>query len=106
MPDKPQDRRFLGLVEVDSGTLLVGDPAYVLNHAAANKTGVDYDAVIATDTSGAAGVLLDLPVLLISAFGGDGAFPVFGEFEDDELQRIVVEFVAPEDDAAEEREDV
>ena len=39
------------------------------------------------------------PVLLISAFGGDGTFPVYGEFDEDgELVRVTVEFVGPWDD--------
>ena len=34
-----------------------------------------------------------MPVLLLGAFGGDGTFPVFGEFEDGELLRVTIEFV-------------
>jgi len=40
------ERRLLGWVEADSGTLLIGDPAYVLPRASDGKPGVDYQAVI------------------------------------------------------------
>ena len=36
-------RRFLGVVEVDSGTLLVGDPIYCLPRAKDGKSGIDYE---------------------------------------------------------------
>jgi hypothetical protein len=32
------------------------------------------------------------PVVLLSSFGGDGAYPVIAEFEDGELMRAVIEF--------------
>jgi hypothetical protein len=89
------DRRLLGLVDVDSGTLLIGDPGYVLPHAEGSKPGVDYEAVIGAH--GAVTRLADLPVLLLQDFGGDGTFPVFGEFEDGELVRVTVEFVEPDE---------
>jgi hypothetical protein len=38
------ERRLLGAVEVDSGTLLVGDPCYVLPRRATGSPSVDYDA--------------------------------------------------------------
>ena len=40
------ERRFLGTVEVDSGTLLVGDPVYCLPYAIDDKAGIDYESVI------------------------------------------------------------
>lgn len=44
-------RRFLGMVEVDSGTLLVGDPIYCLPYAKEAKPGIDYESIIgASDT--------------------------------------------------------
>jgi hypothetical protein len=99
MTDPTFERRFLGVVEVDSGTILVGDPAYCLSHLEAGKPGIDYEAVIQADTNVPALYLDDRPVLLITQFGGDGTFPVFGEFEDGELMRVTVEFVGPDDDA-------
>ena len=40
------ERKFLGVVEVDSGTLLVGDPTYCLPHAQTGRAGIDYEVVI------------------------------------------------------------
>jgi hypothetical protein len=87
------DRRLLGHVEVDSGTLLVGDPAYVLprkDHGA----GIGWDEVLAAQ--GSVVRLAQGTVVLLQEFGGDGTFPVVGEYEDGELLRVVVEFVDPE----------
>jgi hypothetical protein len=77
--------KFLGMVQVDSGTLLIGDPAYVLPRAKDGKPGVDYEEVVAADDSEHATYLAGTPVLLLQRFGGDGSFPVYGEFEDGEL---------------------
>lgn len=97
-PEPTHERRFLGVVEVDSGTLLVGDPAYCLPYASDGKPGIDYAAVIAAPNE-PAGYLGEKPVLLLGRFGGDGTFPVFGEFDEyGELIRVTVEFVGPEDD--------
>ena len=92
------ERRFLGLVEVDSGTLLVGDPGYVLPWSERGKPGVDYAAVIAAVPSAVAGPLAGTPTLLIQDFGGDGTFPVFGEFDGPDLMRLIVEFVELEEE--------
>ena len=90
-------RRFLGMVEVDSGTLVVGDPAYLLASASRGKEGIDYQAVIEAP-DGVSTYLAGQPVLLIGGFGGDGTFPVYGEFEDGELARVTIEFVGPDED--------
>ena len=100
MSDEPMpERRFLGVVEADSGTLLLGDPAYCLPHAERGKAGIDYRAVIDAPLE-LAQYLARQPVLLLGQFGGDGTFPVFAEYEDGELVRIAVEFVEPEDEVA------
>ena len=93
------DRRLLGYVEVDSGTLLVGDPAYVLSREATGRQGIDYQAVMEASTTaqGPVGRLAGQPVLVLQQFGGDGSFPVFGEFEDDMFVRVIIEFVDAED---------
>lgn len=95
------ERRFLGMVEVDSGTLLLGDPMYCLPQAERHKPGIDYEAVIrASDELGA--YLDGSPVLLLGHFGGDGSFPVYGEIDGyGELIRVTIEFVGPHDDAEE-----
>jgi hypothetical protein len=91
------ERRLLGFVEVDSGTLLIGDPTYVLPRASEGRSGVDYQAVIdAPMVDGAR--LAGQPALLLSNFGGDGSYPVIGEYEDGELMRAIVEFVGPDED--------
>jgi hypothetical protein len=92
------ERTFLGVVEVDSGTLRVGDPTYCLPHAQSGRAGIDYEVVIKAPSE-PAGYLAGQPVLLLGSFGGDGNFPLFGEFDEDgELIRVTVEFVGPEED--------
>lgn len=76
---------------MDSGTLLVGDPVYALPRPEDDKPGIDYQAVVDSPDSHAV-QLAGQPVVLLSRFGGDGAYPVFGEFEDGELLRAIVEF--------------
>ena len=98
MTEPMAERQFLGEVEVDSGTLVISDPAYCLPHRERDKPGVDYQAVIDADVSVTSSYLGNGLVLLISNFGGDGTFPVFGEFADGELMRVTVEFVGPDDD--------
>lgn len=93
----PTERRFLGIVEVDSGTLLVGDPAYCLPSIEHGKAGIDYSAILAVGATPSAR-LAGMPVLLLGQFGGDGTFPVFGEFEDGELMRVTIEFIDPPED--------
>ena len=88
----PLERRFLGIVEVDSGTLLLGDPAYCLPSVEHGKAGIDYSAIYDAGAMPAA-PLAGMPVLLLGQFGGDGTFPVFGEFEDGELLRVTIEFI-------------
>ena len=57
------ERRFLGMVEVDSGTLLIGDPLYCLPRADGGRPGIDYEAVIAAPDEPAS-YLGGRPVLL------------------------------------------
>jgi hypothetical protein len=91
------ERRFLGVVEVDSGTLLVGDPGYCLPRAKDGKPGIDYESIIGAGDEPAS-YLAGKPVILLGAFGGDGTFPVFGEIDEyGELFRVTIEFVEPDD---------
>lgn len=86
------ERRVLGIVEVESGTVIVGDPTYSLPAADRGKPGIDFSAVL-RDLSDRHGTQLDgQPVVLLANFGGDGAFQVFGEFEDGEFMRAIIEF--------------
>jgi hypothetical protein len=91
------ERRLLGVVEVDSGTLLVGDPAYLLPRAEDGTPGIDYASVIGAGDEPASYVD-GKPVILLGSFGGDGTFPVFGEIDEyGQLARITIEFVGPDD---------
>jgi hypothetical protein len=83
------ERKFIGLVGVDSGTMVLGDPTYLLPFKAEGKAGIDYQEVIDAPIEHAQ-ELGGRPVLLFKDFGGDGTFPVFGEFEDGELMSFVV----------------
>ncbi len=96
-PEPALVRRFLGMVEVDSGTLLLGDPTYCLPHAAHGKSGIDYQAVIDAPIETSL-YLNGRPVLLLSNFGGDGSFPVIAELDEyGELVRVTIEFEEPDD---------
>ena len=98
MDDEPAlERRFLGMVEVDSGTLLVGDPIYCLPYAKQAKPGIDYESIFGAGVEPAS-YLAGKPVILLGCFGGDGTFPVFGEIDEHgELIRVTIEFVEPDD---------
>lgn len=83
------ERKFLGVIEVDSGTILIGDPAYLLPSARDRKPGVDYQAVIDAprepDSVPFAGGL----TMLVNA-GSDGPYPVYGEYDDEGLLRVCI----------------
>lgn len=99
------ERKLLGYADVDSGQLLVTDPCYLEDweghewnegthkpgeysyggacDATVNKPG--YGQLNHKMGHGGAGVA-------IGGFGGDGSFPVFGEFEDGYLVRVIIDF--------------
>lgn len=104
VPAPAIERRFLGIAEVDSGTLLIGDPAYVLPRASDGKPGVDYEEVVRADGSIHAQPLAGRPVVLLQNFGGDGAFPVFGDFDDGALIGVRINLDPPMDDEDDEDE--
>lgn len=92
------ERRFLGTVEVDSGTLILGDPAYFLPHAEGGKPGIDYESVLRAPDNPVTH-LEGRPVMLLARFGGDGTYPVYGELDErGALTRVTIEFVGPDDD--------
>lgn len=92
------ERRLLGWVEVDSGTLLIGDPGYVLPRASDGKPGVDYQTVIDAPADLHSQPLVERPVLLLQHFGGDGSFPVVGEFDGEELIAVRIDLDPPMDE--------
>jgi hypothetical protein len=95
------ERWRLGYVEVDSGTLLIGDPAYL---RADREAASEIDAALAPDAF-AASVLRDT-TLLLGNFGGDGRYPVIGEFDEaGVLASVTVEFVDPWDAESDEDDD-
>ena len=99
------ERQFLGVVEVDSGTLVVGDPLYCLPQAERARPGIDYQAVIDAEP-GYGTYLAGQPVILLGRFGGDGTFPVYAEFDEyGELARVTIEFVGPDEDEDENEDD-
>lgn len=94
-------RVFLGILEVDSGTLVIGDPAYLLLSLMDGKSGVDYQAVLEADAGVDAVPFANGLTLLIQNFGGDGPYPAYGEYDDGELTRICIELEPIELDDAE-----
>jgi len=83
------ERKFLGVIEIDSGTLVIGDPAYLLPSASDSKPGIDYQAVIDAEKSDFAPFANGLTMLLTIP-EGDGPLAVYGEFEDGELWKVSV----------------
>ena len=83
------DRRFLGIVEVDTGTLVIGDPAYLAagGETSAMHPGAEADPAISQFVLPIANGL----ALQIQNFGGDGSFAVFGDFDEEELMSIIVD---------------
>jgi hypothetical protein len=88
---------FLGLVEVQGGSLVIGDPGYLLPHAASRSPGIDYAEVVGAGDTWAAQPLANKPVLLLQRFGGDGTFPVYGEFQDERLRAVLIDLDPDED---------
>ena len=91
------ERKFVGLVEVDSGTMVVGDPAYLLGFKAEDRAGVDYQEIIDAPIQPIQ-ELRGRPVLLFHAPEGDGSYPVFAEFEDGELLSFTVYLTTLDDE--------
>lgn len=88
------EERLLGVVEVGTGTLVIGDPDYLVPELH-GRTRLEYREVREADTREYAVPVADGMALLVQRFGGGERFPVYGEFVDDELMAVRVDFVDP-----------
>ena len=84
-----KERKFLGVIEIDSGTLVIGDPAYLLPSTGHSKPGIDYQAVIDAAPLAHQPFANGLAMLLTTP-DGDGPLGVYGEFEDGELWKVSI----------------
>ena len=84
-----KERKFLGVIEIDSGTVVIGDPAYLLPSAERSKPGIDYQAVIDAEPAAYQPFARGLAMLLTTP-EGDGPLGVYGEFEDGVLWKVSV----------------
>jgi hypothetical protein len=82
-------QRFLGVIEVDSGTLVIGDPAYLLPDVRDAKPGVDYQAVIDAPSEPATVPFANGLALLLN-IQADGPYSVYGEYDDEGLLRVSI----------------
>ena len=92
------ERRFLGVVEVDSGTILIGDPAYVLPDAARSKPGIDYKEIVDLRIGEESAIPMANGLAQLAIVRDDGPYFVYGEFDDGMLIRITIEFDVLEPD--------
>ena len=90
---KPKvERRVLGVVSVDSGILVIGDPLYLLRGEDEGRRGIAYESVLEGLSDDHGVQLAGKAIVQLQNFGGDGDFEVMGEFEDGYLVRAVVDF--------------
>ncbi|MEU9605425.1 hypothetical protein [Streptomyces sp. NPDC048057] len=103
------DKRVkLGMVDVDSGTVFVGDPCYTITGDAPRhiKTwpewcsqlrwnGKNYDVVEPVGS----GVGLSIPTMY-----GDGSYPVYAEIVRGRVARVTIDFDPPYDEEDDEDE--
>jgi len=89
-------RELLGYSCVDSATLLIVDPSYIANgYRSAISKGTFYDELF-EELYDTGGQVLDGLGVATSTRDGDGIFPIFAEYgRDGELDRIVIDFLAP-----------
>ena len=92
-----QDWQPIGVVEIDSGCLVIGDPAYLLASARHGKAGVDYQTVVDADWRKAITPIASGFALLLQRFGGDERFPVWARFDGPELVSLPVDFTEPDE---------
>jgi hypothetical protein len=78
--------KYLGVVPVDAGAILITDPSYIL--ARDGIGGEDYNHFLAALFEGS---YMAHGMALIVQTGGDFVFPVYGDFEGDDLVRVIVD---------------
>jgi len=83
------ERKFLGVVEVDSSSLVIGDPGYFLPRKETDAPGVDFQAVLDADAPLDGAPFANDMALLFTVMD-DGPYPVYGDYEDGELFQIRV----------------
>lgn len=105
---KNEDRELLGKIGVDAGIVWIGDPCYVLHKTGKEKK--ELEEVIGKNWNEFCnkldGEATEFPFshgnpglgVCISSAYGDGYYPVYGEYEDGVLARVVIDFLAEEED--------
>lgn len=92
----------IGSIDVDSGTVFVGDPCYTITDDASHriKTWREWCAKLSwsgerynvTEPAGE-GIGLSIPTPY-----GDGAYPVYAELEGGRVARVIIDFDPSEED--------
>lgn len=78
-------REYVGMVESDTGTLIIGDPGQLLA-GGAHPEGLSFERVVSTRGSGP----IDDFGVLVQDFGGDATFAVFVERDGPDVLEIVL----------------
>lgn len=102
-------RKLLGHIGVDSGQVMVGDPCY-LERYKANEFSAEqgdntvtgeysYDGVCRTTcyTDLQGGAVGGHDAVACSSGYGDGCYPVYAEYKDGHITRLIVDFVEDEE---------
>lgn len=86
------NRVHIGDVAVDSGTLMISDPCYVLRHDIKFDPLAEYQKVIDNVESPCWSMINQL-ALGFGGFGGDGRYPVYGTYDElGLLRKVEIEF--------------
>jgi hypothetical protein len=83
------ERKFLGIVEVDSGSLVIGDPGYFLPRKETGAPGVDFQAVLDAEAPLDGAPFANDLALLFTVID-DGPYPVYSDYEEGKLFQIRV----------------
>ncbi len=87
---KENDFKQIGVVGVDSGTILLGDPCYWLSNKDWKKEVLNPNFDLSRE------IYYDLghkgKGVLVSSGYGDGSYPVFAKFKDDRVKEVKIKF--------------